>query len=123
MILYGGWLESLYFMTELSKSLESEELKGRMGEQKNTIANLIGLIEQQNGDGRFDEVLAELRDLKTSFDKVESTYEWIQPETRPDEQLTVIKSQSSVSLDEALVEEISGKIAALRNRIITTSAS
>jgi hypothetical protein len=123
MILYGGWLESLYFVTELSKSLKSDELRARVGEQKNTIENLIGLIDQQNGDGSFDDILADLDDLKASFNKVSSSYEWVEPVTKPDEQMTIIKSQSTVSLDDALLEEISVKIAKLRNNIISTQAS
>ncbi|MEQ9186432.1 MAG: hypothetical protein RLP15_01775 [Cryomorphaceae bacterium] len=123
MILYGGWLESLYFMTSLSSTLHSPELRERVGEQKNTIENLIGLIEQQNVDGSFDELLAELKDLKVSFDKVGSTYEYVEAETNPDQMMTVIKSKSSATLDDALLSEIAAKIAKLRNRIISTTAS
>lgn len=123
MILYGGWVESLYFVTELTKSLNNEELRNRVGEQKNTLENLIGLMEQQNGNGSFDQILVDLNDLKASFDKVESSYTYMEPETRPDEQLTIIKSKSSVKLDDALLNEISVKIAKLRNDIISTTAS
>ena len=123
MILYGGWVESLYFDSELSKSLDNAKLRARVGEQKNTLENLIGLISQQNADGRFDDILTSLNDLKASFAKVNSTYSYFEPETKPDQQLTIIKSKSSVELDDALMEEISNKITALRNSIITTSAS
>ena len=123
MILYGGWVESLYFVSELSKSLDNAKLRARVGEQKNTLENLIGLISQQNADGRFDDILTSLNDLKASFAKVNSTYSYFEPETKPDQQLTIIKSKSSVELDDALMEEISNKITALRNSIITTSAS
>ncbi len=123
MILYGGWLESLYFMPHLSKTLDSPELRQRVGEQEKTIANLIGMIEQQNGDGSFNDILKDLRDLEKSFDKVETTYEWVTPETKPEEKLTVIKSKSSVSLDDNLLQEITEKIANLRNQIISTTAS
>jgi hypothetical protein len=123
MILYGGWVESLYFVSELSKSLDNVKLRARVGEQKNTLENLIGLISQQKTDGRFDEILASLNDLKASFSKVNSTYSYFEPETKPDQKLTIIKSKSSVELDDALMEEISNKITALRNSIITTSAS
>jgi hypothetical protein len=123
MILYGGWVESLYFVTELSKSLKNDKLRARVGEQKNTLENLIGLITQQNGDGRFDSMLEDLEDLKSSFAKVNSSYTWVEPETRPEEKLTIIKSKSSVQLDDALLQEISQKISALRNNIISTTAS
>jgi len=123
MILYGGWVESLYFVSELSKSLDNDALRARVGEQKNTLVNLIGFITLQNSDGRFDDILASLNDLKASFAKVNSTYSYFEPETKPDQKLTIIKSKSSVELDNALMEEISNKITALRKNIITTSAS
>lgn len=123
MILYGGWVESLYFVSELSKSLDNDKLRARVGEQKNTLENLIGLVTQQNTDGRFDDILASLNDLKTSIAKVKTTYSYFEPETKADQKLTIIKSKSSVELDDALMEEISNKISVLRNNIITTSAS
>jgi len=67
--------------------------------------------------------LASLNDLKASFAKVNAAYSYFEPETKPDQKLTIIKSKSSVVLDDALMEEISNKITALRNSIITTSAS
>ncbi len=123
MILYGGWVESLYFVSELSKSLDNGKLRARVGEQKNTLENLIGLVTQQNTDGRFDDILASLNDLKTSFAKVKTTYSYFEPETKADQKLTIVKSKSSVELDDALMEEISNKISVLRSNIITTSAS
>lgn len=123
MILYGGWVESLYFVTQLSQSLESEKLRARVGEQKNTLENLIGLIEQQNAGGQMDAVLKDLESLRTLFAKVDITYTYAEPETRPDEQLTIIKSKSTVSIDDKLLDEISAKVSELRNNIISTSTA
>lgn len=123
MILYGGWVESLYFVSQLTKSLESEALRARVGEQKNTLQNLIGLIEQENQDGKFDEIVSDLRDLESSFNKVETTYTWAEPQTIPDKQLTIVKSKSTVVLDDKLLDEIVNKVSALREKIITSVAS
>jgi hypothetical protein len=123
MILYGGWVESLYFVSQLTQSLENPSLRGRVGEQKNTLQNLIGLIDQENSTGQFDDILADLADLEKSFDKVETSYTWVEPETKPDQQLTVVKSQSSVKMDDELLSEIIDKVTALRQKIITNAAS
>lgn len=122
LILYGGWVESLYFTTTLSTSLNNEQLRERVGDQKNSLENLIGLMQQQNTTGALDDVIADLQDLKTTFDKVEYSYEWVEPETFADKKLTVIKSKSKVVVSDEVLKEISAKISAIRNSIIGTTA-
>ena len=123
MILYGGWVESLYFVSQLTQSLENPSLRTRVGEQKNTLQNLIGLVDQENANGQFDDILADLADLEKSFNKVGTSYTWVEPETKPDQQVTVVKSQGSVTMDDALLNEIIDKVTALREKIITSAAS
>ncbi|PWL20057.1 MAG: hypothetical protein DCO99_12730 [Synechococcus sp. XM-24] len=121
MILYGGWVESLYFVSQLTQSLENPSLRTRVGEQKNTLQNLIGLVDQENANGQFDDILADLADLEKSFNKVGTSYTWVEPETKPDQQVTVVKSQGSVTMDDALLNEIIDKVTALREKIITSA--
>lgn len=122
LILYGGWVESLYFTTNLTTTLESDKLRRRVGEQKNSLENLIGLMQQVNFDGSLDQAITDLQDLKISFDKVEYTYEWVEPETKADQNLTIIKSKSTVTVTDEVLKEISDKIATIRNNIIGTTA-
>ncbi|MEX2597865.1 MAG: hypothetical protein WEC59_13150 [Salibacteraceae bacterium] len=123
LILYGGWVESLHFVGELTKSLENDELRIRVGEQKNTLQNLIGLLEQENRENSFDDLLSDLRDLEKTFEKVETSYTYVEPDTRPEEQLTIVRSKSAVNLDDALLDEILDKVNALRTKIITSAAT
>lgn len=122
LILYGGWVESLYFTTNLSSTLESDKLRRRVGEQKNSLENLIGLMQQSNFNGDLDQVITELQDLKATFDKVEYAYEWVEPETNADKNLTTIKSKSTVTVTDEVLKEITEKISAIRNTIIGTTA-
>lgn len=118
LILYGGWVESLYFTTTLSAKMENAELRNRVGEQKNSLENLIGLMGQVNRDGRLDAAIADLQALKTTFDQVEYTYEFVAPETVAAKKLTIIKSKSQVTVSDATMAEITSKIEAIRNTII-----
>lgn len=122
LILYGGWVESLYFTTTLSSTLKSEALRARVGDQKNSLENLIGLMQQQNASGDLDQFITSLQDLKTTFDKVEYSYEWIEPETDPAQKLTVIKSKSKVMVSDEVLQEIHSKVTTIRNSIIGTTA-
>ena len=122
LILYGGWVESLYFTTKLSGQLDNEKLRQRVGEQKNSLSNLIGLVEQVNVDGSLDKVVSDLQELRTIFNKVEYSYEWVEPETLPDRNLTIIRSKSTVNISDEVLEEITEKITEIRNTIIQTTA-
>lgn len=120
LILYGGWVESLYFTTQLTAQLPNPKLRARVGEQKNSLQNLIGLMQQVN-TGQLDDVVKELESLKVIFDKVEYSYEWVEPETNEAKHLTIIKSKSNVSMSDAVLKEISDKIKEIRNTIIATT--
>ena len=120
LILYGGWVESLYFTTQLTSQIPNPELRARVGEQKNSLENLIGLMQQVN-TGQLDDVVSELESLKTIFDQVEYTYEWVEPETNEGKHLTIIKSKSNVKISDAVLKEISLKITEIRNTIIATT--
>lgn len=118
LILYGGWIESLYFTSSLTQQLKDPRLRARVGEQKNSLENLIGLMTQVNTNGSMDDVVKELVDLKKSFEKVQYSYEWAEPETVAAKKLTIIKSKSNVTMDDAVLTEISEKVAIIRNKII-----
>jgi hypothetical protein len=118
LIFYGGWIGSLYFNTQLVDQLGNERLRARIGEQKNSLENLIGLIGQVNIDGDLDDIVNDLEGLKVVYEKVEYNYEWIEPETMSDKNLTIIKSKSSVTVSDDVLKEISNKIREIRNSII-----
>ena len=120
LILYGGWVESLYFTTQLTAQIPNPKLRARVGEQKNSLENLIGLMQQVN-TGQLDDVVSELESLKTIFDQVEYTYEWVEPEPNEGKHLTIIKSKSNVKISDAVLKEISLKITEIRNTIIATT--
>jgi len=86
------------------------------------LENLIGLMQQSNSTGQLDNVVTELQSLQTIFNKVEYNYEWVEPETKADKSLTIIKSKSTVNLSEEVLKEITDKITEIRNNLIATTA-
>ena len=122
LILYGGWVESLHFTTTLANSTGNDRLRTRVGEQKNGLNNLIGLLDQQNGSGTFDPYIEQLKDLKKTYDKVDYTYQWQEPETDAANKITTIKSTSTVSVSDEALKEITEKVSAIRTSIIETTS-
>ena len=121
LILAGGWVESLYFATELQRVTGNEKLRTRIAEQKNTLENLIGLLKQQTPSDDLGKLIARFEDLKLSYAQVTSTYEYADPEVKTEQRMTVIKSKTTVEMSDATLQEISEKITTLRNDITGNS--
>jgi len=123
MILYGGWIESMYFMTKMAASGENPDLNQRIGEQKKTIESLIGMIEHHCSDEECSAIVDSLKELLSIYGNVQNTYTWVEPETNAEEKLTVIKSKSSVEISAETMAQISEQISSMRNSIIGSSES
>ncbi|NJO92749.1 MAG: hypothetical protein HC831_30115, partial [Chloroflexia bacterium] len=67
LILAGGWVESLYIMTQTLKQENNQEIINRIGDQKHPLNNLIELNRPYYGklSEEFDAFLEELVDLAT----------------------------------------------------------
>lgn len=96
-ILSGCWIEGLYVSCRMGESLENENIIKAIFEQKESLKNLIVMVEavQLEEGARF--IIADLKDLYNTF-----------------EQSKDIKKYDKVSLS-----GIAQKITALRNKITT----
>jgi len=92
----GGWIEGLYLSGKVAEKAKTKKLIQRMSEQKQSLADLISLIENAKVTGDATFVLDGLKDLKTSYDKI------------PDK---------TIMTDEILAE-INTKVFALRAKLI-----
>ncbi len=119
LILTGGWIESLYFATQSYKQTKSQNIANRIGEQKSALHTIIELLEEFNTDEFYTQLITDLKDLKTDFDNVEFNYQFIEPQTNEEEGLTIIKSKTSVKIDEATMNNITSKIEKIRNNLIS----
>ena len=119
LILTGGWIESLYFATQSYKQTKSQKIANRIGEQKSALTTIIELLEDYNNDEFYTQLISDLKDIKTDFDKIEFNYQFVEPQTNEAEGITIIKSKTSVNIDEDTMNNITSKIEKIRNNLIS----
>ncbi len=118
LILTGGWIESLYFATTIFEKTQDQEIANRIGEQKTALKTIIDLLNDFNNDEAYTDLITDLNDLKTDFDKIEFNYEFVEPVTIAEKFQTNIKSKSSVQIDKTILDNIVNKIRSIRNELI-----
>jgi len=118
LVLAGGWIESLYFSTELNNKKSTDKMLRRIGEQKQTLTTLIDLLTEYNDEGKIDALIAELKDLLTTFEKIDLKYEYVAPETNTKDKITKLTHRLTVNVSSEVLAEIRSKITSIRNNII-----
>lgn len=118
LILTGGWIESIYFATKLNKKKQNTDVEKRIGEQKESLNSIIDILTEYNLDKQNDLLIAELKDLKVSFDKIELDYKYSAPDTNKETKTTTFTHSLEIKLDGKILDEIEAKIDAIRSNII-----
>ncbi|MCB0477915.1 MAG: hypothetical protein KDC84_07115 [Crocinitomicaceae bacterium] len=118
LILTGGWVEALYFATDVASKTKNKDIYKRIAEQKNTLKSLIEILKEYKSSEAFDELISGLEALKVLFDKVQSTYEYIEPITDESKRLTTFKNKSTADIDDNTLAEITSKVGEIRNAIV-----
>ncbi len=118
LILAGGWIETLHFATSLAADANSDAVKNRIAEQKITIKNLINLLLPFSEDEHVSDLMNQLNELKDLYSDITFTYTYVEPETNAESKTTVIKSESKVEISDEQLNQISQKVASIRNSII-----
>lgn len=118
LVLAGGWLESLYFATNVYKTKPNEDVKRRIAEQKSSLQSLIKLLTQYYSQPEYTEFIDNLNDLSTVFDGVEFKYTYEKPTTDAEKKLTTINSKSEVNITPEQIESISQKVKSIRTAIV-----
>lgn len=119
LILTGGWIESLFFATTSFPHKNSQEIANRIGEQRSSLLNIIELLELYDEEGYYKELISELQSLKSDFDMIEYSYQYVKPETHKELGLTEIKSKTSVVIKESTMASIIAKVEKIRENIIS----
>jgi len=117
LILVGGWVESLYLACEINKEKSNQKINDRIGEQQETLYTIIEILEKYNKDGSNDELIADMKDLKTYFDKIIINYDFVQPKTDAKNKITTLQHKTTVNMDSNLLNFINQKIASIRDKI------
>lgn len=118
LILTGGWIESMFFATTSFQKTKDQEIANRIGEQKTALKTIIELLTDYNIEGKYTELIVDLKDVQMDFDQIKFNYTFIAPVTDPNKGLTTFKSKSSVEIDAAVLNNIVKKIKVIRNKLI-----
>jgi hypothetical protein len=99
-ILSGCWIEGLYVSCQMAQSVNTSSLIKTIVGQRESLHNLIVMLEDVTLEEKSQFILNDLKSLYTAFGKIENT-------TR---------------FDKKTIEEITSKISVLRKIIVTTAS-
>ena len=118
LILTGGWIESMYYACEINKINSTPKIVERIGEQQETINTVVNILIEYNNNGENDKLIEGLKDLKTSFDKINIEYTFVKPKTDAKTKTTTLQHVTKVNVDQTVLTEIGKKIVEIRESII-----
>lgn len=119
LILTGGWIESIYILSQSAVESNDRQIINRLGEQKHPLDNLIEILSPYYYQSKdFAELIDILVDLAYEFDGIIYSYTYIESEVNEAKKLTKINSKSNVIISEYHLKTIANKIASVRNKII-----
>lgn len=119
LILAGGWVESIYILTQQIQANTSNDLMARISEQKRPLENLIKLLVPYSNESKdFYFLVDRLIDLAYTFDEIENKYTYLPPVTNSKQKLTVVKSKSELVMNKKQLDAITEKVSIIRQHII-----
>jgi hypothetical protein len=72
LIVFGGWIETLYLATNIiDLNNPQKEMVNLIAQQKHSIKNLIGLLNQYRNEAKINAVLPYLKELDAKFREIE----------------------------------------------------
>ena len=115
-ILIGGWVEGLYIATQLvgDSPIENNKIVERIVDQKLSIGFMINLLEEAKDDPDAQKVLADIKDLKRTFDKIQIEQGENTPVKDSNTDVTTLKSSSSHNLTKPVFDELVMKVKKIR---------
>lgn len=117
-ILAGGWIESLYFAVNAAKMTNNKEIIKRIGEQKNTISNLIKILTPYYSNSDYTPFIDKLIELDDLFSKIEIVYTYVKPTVDAKNKVTTINSTTEVIISAEQLKAISDKVSQIRTELI-----
>lgn len=115
LILFGGWLEALHISIKAGK--ENEEIRARIGEQKNAANSLRNLISKLT-DPSMKDIQDEFNILAGLFESLRVNYTYQKPINDAREKITYLRSKTTVEITTEQLAAIEASTIKLRNLII-----
>jgi hypothetical protein len=126
MVLVGGWIEGLYIGTQMAgkNPAAGSKLIDRIAEQKLSFSIVERMLQDNNknqlGEENRDivELINELHALKAAFDKIEVQTSAVKVDDKDTAQVTVLKSQTKISVSPEAFAELQAAVESLRNNFV-----
>ncbi len=120
-VLVGGWVEGLYIASSIvgDANIEGNKLVERIVDQKLSFDIVMHLLEDNKDNIDVAEILTEISDLKSTFDKIIITTTSIQAVPDEESNVTVLKSKSTIEITPEVFQELQEKVKMLRSNFIS----
>ncbi|MDT8401529.1 MAG: hypothetical protein RQ743_07535 [Bacteroidales bacterium] len=119
-VMVGGWVEGLYIATQLVdlNEFDSNKLVGRIIDQKLSVGIMLQLIKDNRDHPSMAEIIKQMEELKTVFDKINIKTTDIKPEVDEETNITVLKSTVETDMTPEVFKELAGKVAEIRSSYV-----
>ena len=120
-VLVGGWVEGLYIASSLvgNANIEGNKLVERIVDQKLSFDIVMQLLEENKDNIDVAEIITEIGDLKSTFDKITITTSSIQVIPDEESNVTILKSESTIDITPEVFKELQEKVKMLRSNFIS----
>jgi len=120
LIVFGTWLEGSYIIAELAKENQSEEMKNRVAEQKESVKNMTKVLSLAKADPFFAKLHNKVDAIHKLYDKVKIDQIIRQPEMQEvNGQLVFVdKSETKITADQYTIEGIISETIKFRNELL-----
>ena len=121
MLLVGGWVEGLYLALNLIDidDFENNPLAKRIIDMKLSFEIVMLLLESNSQNDDVADLMVEMGSIQDVFDKIEIKSTPIEVSKSPDDQVTVLRSQTVTNIDSTILRELKSIVAAIRNSFIS----
>ncbi|MFT6211160.1 MAG: hypothetical protein ACJATE_001791 [Bacteroidia bacterium] len=118
LILAGGWIETLYFTTQIAVEDGNKDVINRIGEQKYTLNNIVKMLTPFYNQPEYDVLVDDLIDLAYDFDAISIQYTYEKSGVDIANKTTKINSKTEVVITPEHLQAIADKVANIRNKIV-----
>lgn len=106
LIVFGGWIETLYLATNIvDLKNPEEEMVNLISQQKHSVKNLIGLLNQYRDNYKINQILPDLKKLDAKFQEI-SQKKGSASSIKTKDGKTIIKNQVTLTASNQTIKEI-----------------
>jgi hypothetical protein len=106
LIIFGGWVETLYLATNIvDLKNPQKEMVNLISQQKHSVKNLIGLLNQYRDNYKINQILPDLKKLDAKFQEISQT-KGSASSIKTKDGKTIIKNQITLTASNQTLKEI-----------------